>query len=73
MAVEQQEYVHSRPVVCKTIAAVAVTANTPVAVWTPVAGNKFRLLGFVVSLNQDRLFGRREGNPFLAGSVPFIA
>lgn len=35
--------------IVKTIAAVAVTAGTPVAVWTPGAGKKFRLMGFMVS------------------------
>lgn len=38
-------------VVIKNIAAVAVTAGTPVTVWTPAAGKKFRILGFHVSLS----------------------
>lgn len=50
MSLAQQEYRHAPGVVMKTIAAVAVTAGTPVAIWTPAAGFKFRLLGFVVSL-----------------------
>lgn len=50
MSLAQQEYIHSRPVKCLTIAAVAVTSGTAVAVWTPAAGKSFRLLGFVVSL-----------------------
>lgn len=37
--------------VFKTIAAVAITAGTPVAVWTPAAGKKFRVLGFMLSLS----------------------
>src|SRR5260221_5148899 len=32
----------------KPIKAVAITAGTPVAVWTPAAGKRFRLLGFCV-------------------------
>ena len=51
MGLEVQEYRHAAGLVVKTIAAVAVTAGTPVSIWTPsLATNKFRLLGFVVSL-----------------------
>jgi hypothetical protein len=39
------------PVVFKPIAAVAVTAGTPVAVWTPAAGKKFRVMGYALSLS----------------------
>ena len=39
------------PAVFKTIAAVAVTTGTPVAVWTPASGKKFRLMGFALSLS----------------------
>ena len=39
------------PAVFKTIAAVAVTAGTPVAVWTPAANKKFRALGWALSLS----------------------
>lgn len=35
----------------KTLAAVAITAGTPVIVWTPTAGKKFRLLGYSLSLS----------------------
>jgi hypothetical protein len=35
--------------VFKNIAAVAVTSGTPVLVWTPTSGKKFRLMGFMVS------------------------
>jgi hypothetical protein len=34
--------------VFKPIKAVAITAGTPVAVWTPTTGKRFRLLGFCV-------------------------
>lgn len=37
------------PNVFKTIAAVAVTQGTPVAVWTPAGGKKFRVMGFMLS------------------------
>lgn len=37
--------------VFKPIAAVAVVAGTPVTVWTPAAGKKFRLMGFMLSLS----------------------
>jgi hypothetical protein len=37
------------PDIFKKIAAVAVTAGTPVAVWTPAAGKKFRLMGYTLS------------------------
>lgn len=39
------------PNVFKTLAAVSVTAGTPVAIWTPAAGKKFRLIGFMLSLS----------------------
>jgi len=39
------------PAVFKTLAAVAVTAGTPVAAWTPAAGKKFRFMGGGVSLS----------------------
>lgn len=39
------------PTVFKTIAAVAVTAGTPVAAWTPASGKKFRLMGYALSLS----------------------
>jgi hypothetical protein len=34
--------------VFKPIKAVAITAGTPVAVWTPASGRRFRLLGFCI-------------------------
>ena len=37
--------------VFKEIKAVAVTAATPVSVWAPASGKKFRLLGFMLSLS----------------------
>jgi hypothetical protein len=37
------------PDVFKKIQAVAITAGTPVSVWTPAAGKKFRLMGYVLS------------------------
>lgn len=39
------------PNVFKVVAAVAVTAATPVTIWTPTAGKKFRLMGFALSLS----------------------
>ncbi len=36
------------PFIFKPIKAVSITAATPVAVWTPTAGKRFRLLGFCV-------------------------
>lgn len=50
MSYSVQEFRHAPALVSKPIAAVAVTAGTPVAIWTPAAGNKFRVLGFIVSL-----------------------
>lgn len=35
----------------KNIAAQAVTAGTPVAVWTPAAGKRFAVLGYALSLS----------------------
>src|SRR5260221_14052018 len=34
------------PYVFKPIKAVAITAGTPVAAWTPATGKRFRVLGF---------------------------
>ncbi len=39
------------PNVFKTIAAQAVTAETPVDLWTPASGKKFRLMGYALSLS----------------------
>lgn len=39
------------PNVFKTIAAVSVTSGTPVAIWTPASGKKFRLMGYALSLS----------------------
>jgi len=39
------------PGVWKTVAAVAITAGTPVAVWTPTGGKRFRVMGFALSLS----------------------
>lgn len=39
------------PTVFKKIAGVAVAAGTPVSVWTPAAGKKFRLMGWALSLS----------------------
>jgi len=38
------------PDVFKTIKAVAIVAGTPVAIWTPAAGKKFRLMGYALSV-----------------------
>jgi hypothetical protein len=39
------------PIVYKALVNVAITASTPVAIWTPTTGKKFRLMGIVVSCN----------------------
>lgn len=39
------------PNVFKVLASVAVTAGTPVSVWTPAAGKKFRIMGWSLSLS----------------------
>ena len=39
------------PNVFKNVAAVAVTAGTPVTVWTPAAGKKVRFMGYALSLS----------------------
>ena len=39
------------PVVFKQISNVAVVSGVPQTIWTPAAGKKFRLMGFVVSLS----------------------
>ena len=41
-------YGNVTPFVFKPIKAVSITAATPVAVWTPATGKRFRLLGFCV-------------------------
>ena len=35
----------------KTLAAVSVTAGTPVAAWAPATGKRFHLLGYALSLS----------------------
>ena len=39
------------PAIFKTVAAVAVTAGTPVAIWTPATGKTVRLMGWDLSLS----------------------
>ena len=39
------------PAIFKTVAAVAVTAGTPVAIWTPAAGKTVRIMGWDLSLS----------------------
>ena len=39
------------PQVIKNIAAQAVTAGTPVTIWTPATGKQYRVLGYAVSLS----------------------
>ena len=39
------------PAIFKTVAAVAVTAGTPVSIWTPASGKSFRFMGGCVSLS----------------------
>ena|SRR5258706_5729559 len=57
------------PFVFKPIKAVAITAATPVAVWTPATGKRFRLLGFclVPTVAASILFedATGAGNEFL--------
>ncbi len=43
-------YGNTTPYVFKPIKAVAITAGTPVAVWTPASGKRFRLLGFCLNV-----------------------
>ncbi len=38
----------ANPLVFKPIKALAITAGSPLAVWTPATGKRFRLLGFCV-------------------------
>src|SRR5258708_20206177 len=59
------------PYVFKPIKAVAITAGTPAAVWTPAAGKRFRLLGFCLVptvaasiLFEDATGGTNEFLPF---------
>lgn len=42
---------HRTPTQFIPIQNVAVTASTPVTIWTPAAGKKFHLMGFAVSLS----------------------
>jgi len=48
----------ANPYVFKPIKALAITAGSPQAVWTPATGKRFRLLGFCV-------------NPTVAASILF--
>jgi hypothetical protein len=63
------------PDVFKKIQAVAITAGTPVAVWTPAAGKKFRMMGYHlgVSTGASVIFedASGAGNEFLR--VPILA
>ena len=70
------------PIVFKKLQAVSVTAGTPVAVWTPAAGKKFRMMGFILAttvagsiLMEDATGGANEffRVPLLAASVPIAS
>lgn len=37
------------PTVFKSLKAVSITAGTPVSVWTPATGTRFRLLGYEIT------------------------
>src|SRR5215218_2863662 len=39
------------PNALKNVAATAITAGTPVGIWTPAAGKRYRVLGFSLSLS----------------------
>ena len=66
------------PNVFKKLQAVSVTAGTPVAVWTPAAGKKFRMMGFILAttvagsiLMEDATGGANEFHrvPLLTGTT----
>jgi hypothetical protein len=68
------------PNIFKTLAAVAVTAGTPVAVWTPAAGKKFRLMGYTLSLSvagsiilEDATGVEKIRTPLMAAGVGMIS
>jgi hypothetical protein len=45
-------FVYARtPSTFKTVAAVSVTSGTPVGIWTPTSGKKFRIMNWCVSLS----------------------
>ncbi len=47
--------------VTKEIAGVAITAGTPVSIWTPATGKKFRLYGFHVGVSAAAAVLFKEG------------
>ena len=65
------------PGVWKTVAAVAVTAGTPVAIWTPAGGKKFRVMGFALSSSVAGSIILKDNTaewirtPLLLASTPF--
>jgi hypothetical protein len=63
--------------VVKNVAAVAITAATPVTVWTPAAGKKWRVLGFALSTTvAGSIIFKDSGTerfrtPLLVANTPF--
>lgn len=63
----------------KNVAAQAIAAGTPVTIWTPAAGRRFRLMGFCLSTTVAGaiIFKYGAGNteflrtPLLVASTPF--
>ena len=57
--------------VVKNVAAQAVTAGTPVSIWTPAAGKKFRVLAFMLSLSVAGSVILKDGTTG-AGATEFL-
>jgi hypothetical protein len=59
------------PTVFKNVAGITVTAGTPVAIWTPASGKKFRLMGFLFSVSVSAALIFKFGAA-AAGSAEFL-
>lgn len=57
------------PNVFKTVAAQAITAGTPFALWTPATGKKFRLMNYSLSLSVAGYLIFKDGSSVVLNSA----
>jgi hypothetical protein len=66
----------SSSMIFKTVASVAVTADTPATVWTPGSGKKFRLCGYHLGATvaaASVIFKEGAGNTAVGLQTPVLA
>jgi hypothetical protein len=64
---------HGMPAVFVPVKAVAVTAGTPVSIWNPGGGKRFRLLGYHLSLSVAGSILFEDGSGTEFARTPLLA